>query len=76
MLRLPSTGSSDIRVASKRTPTSALVTFKSGASARTSVTSVRAAGLISASTTAVWLTDSVTPDRTYREKPVSSTVTS
>jgi hypothetical protein len=53
MLRLPSTGSSDIRVASKRTPTSAFVTFSSGASARTSMTSVRAAGLISASMTAV-----------------------
>ena len=45
MLRLLATGSSATRLVSKRTPTSALVVFSSGASARTSTISVIAAGL-------------------------------
>ena len=64
MLRLKLIGSSATRVVSKRTPTSALVVLMIGASARTSIASVSAAGRSSTSTTASWLTASVRPERT------------
>ena len=73
MSRLLPSGSSEMRRLSKRTPTSALVVFSSGVSARTVTVSATPAGLSVTSATASWFSSRWMPSCVYRPKPASST---
>ena len=70
------TGSSAMRLVSKRTPTSALFVLSSAESASTVIVSLTAAAFMVTSTTASWLSARLIPDRTIVAKPLSAMVTS